>query len=102
MAWECDPAGVLPAEPRPALGLFNHEAVAVDPLGKRLYLTEDKPDGRLYRFTPTAYPDLRTGVLEAAVVSGESGELGRGARPGRGGRHAHPRAGAPEHGVQRR
>ena len=45
MIWEADPAGILGAEPRPALGVFPHEAAAVDPVGGRLYLTEDQPDG---------------------------------------------------------
>jgi sugar lactone lactonase YvrE len=70
--WEADPTGERPAAVRPALGVFNHEAVAVDPVGRRLYLTEDKPDGGFYRFTPTAYPDLTTGLLELAVVNGAS------------------------------
>ena len=35
LVWECDPAGVLPARARPALGVFNHEAAAVDPVGGR-------------------------------------------------------------------
>ena len=39
---------------RPALGRFKHEAAAVDPKGRRVYLTEDLIDGRFYRFTPTA------------------------------------------------
>jgi len=69
MVWECDPAGVLAAEARPALGLFKHEAAAVDPIGGRLYLTEDEGDGGFYRFTPSVYPSLRTGRLEVAVVS---------------------------------
>jgi hypothetical protein len=69
LVWECDPAGVLPAGPRPALGMFNHEGAAVDPAGKRLYLTEDKSDGGLYRFTPATYPDLSAGLLEVAVVA---------------------------------
>ena len=42
--WECDPMGARPAEPRPALGLFYHEAVTVDSPAGRLYLTEDRPD----------------------------------------------------------
>jgi secreted PhoX family phosphatase len=33
-----------------------------------LYLTEDETDGRLYRFRPTAYPNLDTGILEVARV----------------------------------
>ncbi len=64
--FECDPLGVVPALSRPALGVFNHEAVAVDPVGKRLYLTEDEGDGGLYRFTPANYPNLNQGVLEIA------------------------------------
>ena len=68
LVWECDPAGVLAAEPRPALGVFNHEAAAVDPVGGRVYLTEDEGDGCFYRFTPRAYPSLADGVLEVAVV----------------------------------
>jgi len=71
LIWECDPAGVLRAEPRPALGVFSHEAAAVDPVAGKLYLTEDKPDGRFYRFTPRAYPALDDGLLEAAVVASD-------------------------------
>lgn len=65
---ECDPTGVQPAQARPLLGAFTHEAVAVDPQRRHLYLTEDTPDGCLYRFTPAAYPSLDTGVLEVACV----------------------------------
>lgn len=67
--WECDPTRAGQGVARPALGRFNHEAVAVDPVGRRLYLTEDRTDGRFYRFTPTTYPDLSAGTLEAAVVT---------------------------------
>jgi secreted PhoX family phosphatase len=67
--FECDPyvpgsQGVV----RPALGSFAHEAAAVDPLHEHVYMTEDMPDGLLYRFTPGAYPDLGAGLLEAAQV----------------------------------
>ena len=68
MVWEADPAGVLPAVPRPALGNFSHEAAAVDPERGHVYLTEDQPDGCFYRFTPDAYPNLASGLLEVAVV----------------------------------
>jgi sugar lactone lactonase YvrE len=68
--WECDPGRAGQGTIRPALGSFNHEAVAVDPVGRRLYLTEDEPDGGLYRFTPTAYPDLTAGLLEVMTDSG--------------------------------
>jgi uncharacterized protein len=67
MVHECDPAGLNLGVARPALGVFAHEAVCVDPVNEQLYLTEDKPDGCLYRFTPTAYPDLSAGLLEVAV-----------------------------------
>lgn len=67
--WECDPFGSKPAVVRPALGVFKHEAAAVDPDDKRVYLTEDQGDGGLYRFTPDTYPDLSSGLLEVAVVA---------------------------------
>ena len=69
--WECDPRRRRLPRRRPALGIFKHEAVAVDPDQGYLYLTEDEPDGRLYRFTPKAYPDLGDGVLEVAEVQGD-------------------------------
>ena len=70
--WECDPQGVNAAIVRPAMGRFNHEAAAADPVGQHVYLTEDQPDGRLYRFRPTVWPDLSAGVLEVATVSGST------------------------------
>ena len=68
MVWEADPAGILPQQPRPALGSFAHEAAAVDPRHRHVYLTEDASDGCLYRFTPDDYPSLLSGVLEVAIV----------------------------------
>jgi secreted PhoX family phosphatase len=72
MVWEADPAGILPAVPRPALGNFSHEAAAVDPDEGRVYLTEDQGDSCFYRFTPDAYPSLASGLLEVAVVGSDS------------------------------
>lgn len=66
IVWECDPTGQSPAIARPALGTFKHEAATVDPVDGRVYLTEDLPDGRLYRFTPSG-TDLGAGLLEASV-----------------------------------
>ena len=75
--WECFPDGLTPAVVRPALGVFNHEAVAVDEDNNTLYLTEDKKDGCLYRFTAAslnanAYPDLSAGTLEVATMLNKS------------------------------
>ena len=69
--WECDPTGADAAVAHPALGVFKHEAVCVDPVEERLYLTEDVPDGCWYRFTPDAYPDLSAGLLEVATVAAD-------------------------------
>jgi len=74
--YECDPWGELPAVARPALGVFKHEAVTIDPDRGQLYLTEDLPDGRLYRFTPDGETpngalDLTSGKLDVAIVSSE-------------------------------
>ncbi|HWJ62293.1 MAG TPA: alkaline phosphatase PhoX [Acidimicrobiales bacterium] len=67
--WECDPTGEKEAVAHEAMGLWNREAAAVDPEGEAVYMTEDAPDGLLYRYTPTAYPDLAAGELHAAVVA---------------------------------
>jgi uncharacterized protein len=68
MVWECDPRGVHEARVRPALGVFKHEAVCVDPRLGHLYLSEDEGDGGLYRFTPRRKGDLSAGRLEIARV----------------------------------
>lgn len=74
--YECDPWGEVPALVRPALGVFKHEAVAIDPDRGHLYLTEDEPDGRFYRFVPAGTNaegqlDLSEGRLEVASVAGD-------------------------------
>src|SRR5690606_10791535 len=72
--WECYPYGEQAARALPALGQFMHEAAAVDPRTLQIYMTEDRRDGRFYRFTPAAVndgiPDLTDGVLEVAKVHG--------------------------------
>lgn len=75
LVYECDPTGRQLAIPAPAMGIFKHEAAAVDPVGRCIYLTEDVPDGNFYRFVPKHYPsggraDLSKGRLEVAVVEG--------------------------------
>jgi uncharacterized protein len=82
MVWECDPAkpwvdaGSAPS--LPALGLYAHEAVCVDPVHKTLYLTEDASGGRVYRFVcdasdwpeGAARPAMKSGRLEVLKVKG--------------------------------
>jgi secreted PhoX family phosphatase len=71
IAWECTPLRRSTGTPRPALGRFRHEAVAADPQTQTLFLTQDAPDGLLYRFTPETWGDLSSGVLDAAVFAGD-------------------------------
>lgn len=47
-----DATRVAPAERLPGYGRFNHEAACVDPATLTAYLTEDRPDGCLYRYRP--------------------------------------------------
>ena len=68
--WECDPSGRRRAVAHPAMGIFKHEAAAVDAADRRVYLTEDLIDGGLYRYTPAEWPDLSEGLLEIARVRG--------------------------------
>lgn len=97
LVYECDPMGLSPPRVWPALGVFNHEAVAVDPRDGRLYLTEDKPDGLLYRFTASGTvtdingtrPDLSGGLLEAMLVAPD-GSVGWRPVPDPGAMHGAP------------
>ncbi len=53
--YECAPFGTsADAVAKPALGIFNHEAAAVDLPTGTVFLTEDAGDGRLYRFVAEA------------------------------------------------
>jgi secreted PhoX family phosphatase len=70
--WECDPLGDRSARRLPALGRFKHEAAAVDADRQTVYLSEDEGDGRFYRFRYDAPADLARGVLEVAVLTGDS------------------------------
>lgn len=72
--WECEITRQQ-AKARPALGVFKHEAVAVDPVHKQLFLTEDRRRGGFYRFTSensaeNGALDLSSGKLEIAQVIG--------------------------------
>ncbi len=68
---ECTVTGASQGTPLPALGTFAHEAVTFDDSRGQLYLTEDTEDGRFYRFTPEAYPDLSAGLLEVMKVAAD-------------------------------
>ena len=70
--WECDPQQAGQGSVRPALGSFNHEAVAHDVGTGSFFLTEDDPSGRLYKFVPSTPGSLAAGQLFAASVSGTS------------------------------
>nr|MBA3327431.1 DUF839 domain-containing protein [Solirubrobacterales bacterium] len=69
LVWECDPTGRAAATAHPAMGAFEHEAICVDPGGRRIYLSEDHRDSGFYRFTPTRYPDPSAGLLEIATLN---------------------------------
>lgn len=74
VTWECDPMGSPDtARAQPALGVFNHEAVAVDMSSKTLFLTEDAGDGRLYRFVSEG--ELRPAVNGQMGLNMEQGKL---------------------------
>ncbi|HEY1180586.1 MAG TPA: alkaline phosphatase PhoX, partial [Phytomonospora sp.] len=70
--WETDPYGGVAAQRRPAMGRFRHEAAAADPDRLVVYLTEDEPDGCLYRFVPDSWGDLGTGRLQLLAGTDES------------------------------
>jgi uncharacterized protein len=71
IVWECDPWARRDPVARPALGVFKHEAVCVDPRRGHLYLSEDLGDGGFYRFTPETKGDLSAGRLEIARRRGD-------------------------------
>ena len=76
--WECDPLGTSAAVVRPALGVFEHEAVAIDGDNQIAYLTEDMGDGGFYRFVSNTmvdgHADLSAGELQIAEVIGSGPE----------------------------
>lgn len=62
--------GLTRPQPLKALGRFNHEAVAVDPKTGFVYLTEDRPDGLIYRFIPRRLGRLAEGgKLQALAIA---------------------------------
>lgn len=80
--WECDPTGSQSAAARPSLGFFSHEATAVDVQRRTIYMTEDLPDGRFYRWVAdesdwpasASRPALKSGRLQVLQVLGDGVE----------------------------
>ncbi len=71
LVWECDPYGNHPAKPIHCLGSFEHEACAVDPIGRAIYLTEDEKNGCFYRTVLPNYPSYEKGQLQVAQMTGD-------------------------------
>ena len=77
--WECDPYQPGEGLACPTLGFFSHEAIAIDAVNRNLYLTEDMPDGRFYRWVPdpSDWPEgaeraaLQAGRLQVLCVGGD-------------------------------
>ena len=78
LAWECDPTGAARRPRGPRWARFAHESVAVDPVGERLYLTEDKP--RRLLLPVHARAPIRT---SAPACSRRRRSTGRAPSPGR-------------------
>lgn len=77
--WECDPYSASQGIAKPTLGLFGHEAAAVDPINKMVYLTEDAGgQSRFYRWVPdeSDWPEdadraaLENGTLQVLNIEG--------------------------------
>jgi secreted PhoX family phosphatase len=56
------------------MGVFAHEAVAIDEANRHAYLTEDVGDGRFYRFVYDTPGDLSAGELQVAEIMGTGPE----------------------------
>lgn len=68
-----DADAVQPPFRIPGYGRFRHEAACIHPATRVAYLTEDRPDGALYRFVPADISDPFTGTLQALRVAGYPG-----------------------------
>ncbi len=63
--------GTVPPVPLRAMGRFEHEAVAVDPVTGWVYETEDRTPSGFYRFIPNSYGQLaQGGKLEILAIDG--------------------------------
>jgi secreted PhoX family phosphatase len=67
-----DKMGLADPIPLKDMGRFNHEAVAVDPRTSIVYLTEDRPDGLIYRYLPNEPKALaKGGKLQVLAIRGQ-------------------------------
>ncbi|MEZ4256685.1 MAG: DUF839 domain-containing protein [Polyangiales bacterium] len=84
-AYLCSATAKKTTNPKPIVGYgrFRHEAVAYEPSSLTAYLTEDRPNGCLYRFVPRNLHAPFEGELQALAVRGkpefDTSELLRGA-----------------------
>jgi secreted PhoX family phosphatase len=60
-----------PATPIVGMGRFVHEAIAVDPKTRVVYLTEDRGASGLFRFIPTGQAMTEGGRLQMLAVKGK-------------------------------
>jgi hypothetical protein len=78
VCWECDPFAESQGLAKPSLGLFAHEAIAVDQAKGIIYLTEDNSSGRFYRWLAdrndidpnTGRMAMETGSLQVMNIAG--------------------------------
>jgi secreted PhoX family phosphatase len=71
--FEVASAGKGNPTPYKAMGRFNHEAAAIDPVTGIVYETEDRGDACLYRFVPNVPGALDQGGRLEAMKIGEAG-----------------------------
>ena len=69
--WECDPRGVQLPTKLEGIGSRNHGGIAIDPIRKCLYITENHREGLFYRYSPSRWPDLVEGSLEAMKLEND-------------------------------
>ena len=83
LVFEVAASGSARARPIEAMGIFRHEAVAVDAESGAVYLTEDRdPEAGFYRFTPRVRGDLHQGGRLEMLKAHRAPDLRRGQRVG--------------------
>ncbi len=73
--FEVPASATEPVEPEPirAMGRFEHEAAAIDPVTGAVYMTEDRFESLVYRYIPAVPGELhRGGRLQALAVAEQS------------------------------